>query len=81
MPASPSSVDLMIKDTMKGGGRSTTTLWCRSRGELGRRKDWPTALKHMSEVGMTGRRWRRHGPKGAGRRGAPHDTLRKSAAG
>ena len=79
------SVDLMIKDTMKGGGEINDPelvkiLAANSAGSV----DWLTSLgADMSEVGMMAgaSAKRRHGPKGGKAVGAHLiDTLRKGAA-
>jgi fumarate reductase flavoprotein subunit len=79
------SVDLMIKDTMKGGGDINDAalvkiLAANSAASV----DWLTSLgADMSEVGMMAgaSAKRRHGPKGGKAVGAHLiDTLRKNAA-
>jgi fumarate reductase flavoprotein subunit len=79
------SVDLMIKDTIKGGGEIIDAelvkiLATNSAGSV----DWLTSIgADMSEVGMMAgaSAKRRHGPKGGKAVGAHLiDTLRKNAA-
>ena len=79
------SVDLMIKDTMKGGGEiNDPELVKILAGQSAASVDWLTSIgADMSEVGMMAgaSAKRRHGPKGGQAVGAHViDTLRRNAA-